>query len=534
MSLREIDMPAIIDELVYQFADPMAFVRELVQNSIDAGTGEIEVDARLDVQGDEPVAVLSFRDWGEGMTRRIIEGKLVRLFSSHKDDDFTKIGRFGIGFVSVFAIEPEAVAIDTGRQGEYWRVLFSSDRTYELFELDYPTEGTWVRIYKPMSRDSFEKIKRDLKQTLQTWCKYAGVPIWFEGRDIREEMTIDSELTTTYQVEGTEIVMGFSMQAHSRSGYYNRGLTLREETGSPWPWACFKIDSRYLEHTLSRDQVLEDRHFSKATALLRELAEETLPKLLIDRLEDLAGSAGSEEQLETHYQYLAHYLKCGQSFSRSWRRREIFRTNEGETLSHRQVRRLLRRDQLQITDLKQGELARVFETDQQDVLLGGDGLRRALEQLFDGDVEIVEEKYLALPFLRGRRSTTARALQRSIERLLAGTEREIDELLLVGDDVLPAQLVGMDALVVPTQKGVIADALWRRPDCGDFADCMHKGHTLLINADAPLIRPYVEMARQKPQWAAVAVLESLFALGDDQLWSRAVKLRSPGEAVHAD
>ena len=30
-----------------------------------------------------------------------------------------------------------------------------------------------------------------------------------------------------------------------------------------WP-VSFKIDSRYLEHTLTRDQVLEDRHFHKA------------------------------------------------------------------------------------------------------------------------------------------------------------------------------------------------------------------------------------------------------------------------------
>ena len=34
---------AIIDDVVNQFADPLAFFRELVQNAIDAGSGEIAV-----------------------------------------------------------------------------------------------------------------------------------------------------------------------------------------------------------------------------------------------------------------------------------------------------------------------------------------------------------------------------------------------------------------------------------------------------------------------------------------------------------
>ena len=43
-------------------------------------------------------------------SREIIETKLTRLFSSQKDGDRTKIGKFGIGFVSVFAIGPDVVA----------------------------------------------------------------------------------------------------------------------------------------------------------------------------------------------------------------------------------------------------------------------------------------------------------------------------------------------------------------------------------------------------------------------------------------
>ena len=87
-----------------------------IQNAVDAGSTEIDirfeyVDGRLVVHVD---------DYGEGMDRHIIDTKLTRLFSSSKEGDRTKIGRFGIGFVSVFALQPEVICLDTSRAGEHW------------------------------------------------------------------------------------------------------------------------------------------------------------------------------------------------------------------------------------------------------------------------------------------------------------------------------------------------------------------------------------------------------------------------------
>ena len=42
------------------------------------------------------------------MDEQIIDNELTRLFSSSKEDDLTKIGKFGIGFTSIFAIQPES------------------------------------------------------------------------------------------------------------------------------------------------------------------------------------------------------------------------------------------------------------------------------------------------------------------------------------------------------------------------------------------------------------------------------------------
>ena len=98
-----------LDHLVHQFARPMDFIRELVQNSIDAGTPRIEVwvDWNPPKENGAPgVLEMHVDDFGEGMDEAVIDSQLTRMFSSTKEDDLTKIGKFGIGFTSIFAIHP--------------------------------------------------------------------------------------------------------------------------------------------------------------------------------------------------------------------------------------------------------------------------------------------------------------------------------------------------------------------------------------------------------------------------------------------
>lgn len=77
-----------LDNLVQQFSDQFAFLRELVQNSIDAGSGRVDIDFEYtpNKDNDKGVFVLHINDTGEGMTREVIDTKLTRLFSSSKED----------------------------------------------------------------------------------------------------------------------------------------------------------------------------------------------------------------------------------------------------------------------------------------------------------------------------------------------------------------------------------------------------------------------------------------------------------------
>lgn len=343
MSSPQID--TVLQELINQFSDPLAFLRELAQNAIDAGTQEVWI--RLEYA--DGTARIFVEDWGEGMTRDIIENKLTRLFSSTKDDDYTKIGRFGIGFVSVFAMEPDLVVLDTARGGEKWRVLFHPNRTYELIRLNIPVEGTQIQILKKMARKDFETLKERARDVAQKWCRHARIPVMFEGEDVRQPFVVDTLIQTTYEEPGTRVVAGFSTELMAPFGFYNSGLTLSEGKGSEWPYLSFKIDSRYLEHTLTRDQILEDRHFHKVRALLDRLYKRDLPALLVARLEELALVEDSGEEHAELATIFTALVLSSKVFASAWESKKVFPTLDGEPLSIRDVQRLQSRNLVYFT-----------------------------------------------------------------------------------------------------------------------------------------------------------------------------------------
>ncbi|MFN3200882.1 MAG: ATP-binding protein [Bradymonadia bacterium] len=274
-----------LEQLVHQFSDPLSFYRELIQNALDAGSPSIDIwfefePAKGSKKKSAPgVMIIHVDDAGEGMDREIIDTRLTRLFSSAKDGDFTKIGRFGIGFVSVFAVEPEAVCVDTSRGGEHWRVLFEKDRSFTRIARDEPVDGTLIRIYKPIDAEGYADFVRRSEETVRFWCKHVEqAEIIFEGEMINGPVDLDLPVIVRHEVEGTQLIAGYAEDGSSHYGFYNKGLTLLEGSDDTFfPGVHFKISSRYLEHTLTRDNVLRDKHFHQAMALLKTQIEESLP-----------------------------------------------------------------------------------------------------------------------------------------------------------------------------------------------------------------------------------------------------------------
>lgn len=259
-----------LEELVNQFSDPLSFLRELVQNAIDAGSHEVEISTSFETKGDAGVSVIEVADWGGGMTREIIETKLTRLFSSQKDGDRTKIGKFGIGFVSVFALAPEVVCVDTARDGEAWRVLFDRERRFKLLRLDEPIEGTRIRVYKSMTELEFKGLARGVLKTVKYWCKHAQCDIHVDGESIAVPFTFSEPCSVEGDDGYSRVSACHPLDKRTFLGLYNGGLTLVERTDGVFTEVAVRAWSPHLEHTLTRDAVIEDAGYER---VMRTIAE---------------------------------------------------------------------------------------------------------------------------------------------------------------------------------------------------------------------------------------------------------------------
>ncbi len=271
----------VLDALVQQFSDRYAFIRELIQNSLDAGAARIDI--RMEYDG--RALRIAVTDDGDGMDRAIIEGYLLTLFRSTKEDDLTKIGKFGIGFTSIFAMEPAEVVVDTGRDGVWHRVTFDASRAYTLSRLADPYEGTTVTLRLPRGRTSALEDVRGVRAAAARWCRYADAAITLEAVGTDEEweptpvaapFTVDAPVVVVDETDGMHVVLGPHASRTPPVGFYNRGITLWEGELGTIPGVCFRVAGRHLEHTLTRDNVIRDRHYDAVVARLQELARTRL------------------------------------------------------------------------------------------------------------------------------------------------------------------------------------------------------------------------------------------------------------------
>lgn len=301
----QIDAPrdaGIVGDVIAQFADIYAFYRELVQNAIDAGTPRVDVELRYN-RADQRMTV-EVRDRGEGMTREIVENQLLVLFRSTKENDRTKIGKFGIGFASVLAPNPEVVSVHTARDGRRLTMHLYRDLSYDLFDAGPATQhGTTVELQIAMKPDTVDEFVRRSLDALKRWCRHATVPIEvFEHRGAQTVTTrIDKPLgldkTLVEVVRKTDegqltAVVGLGP---TYVGFFNHGLMLHETMEPLVGELAVKIQDARLGHTLSRDDVRRDEHFEHALAFARELVKTELTHATQAKLRVLADAANFDE-----------------------------------------------------------------------------------------------------------------------------------------------------------------------------------------------------------------------------------------------
>lgn len=305
------DVDALLARLVAQFESPYDFLRELVQNAMDAGSDRVEVTLEVHPIADtrdEVVFELAILDTGAGMDEAIIDQELTKLFASGKAGDRTMAGGFGIGFVSVFAWEPEAVLVHTGRGGESWELLFHADRTFEKVALEDPLEGTTISLFRRGRPSEREGIAEAIRDSLWRWCRFVPLEIAFEDRESGDPPELIQDAPDPQQAAGlgradvrgdTSLRVDFAVPPNAI--LLRRGLILAEggpkqllsgiagALGSSCDHLQVWADSPLLRTSLARDKVVDDEGRKQIEQRLLTMVEQ-LRGDLITRLESLASS----------------------------------------------------------------------------------------------------------------------------------------------------------------------------------------------------------------------------------------------------
>jgi hypothetical protein len=328
LSAGEVD--ALLERLVAQFAGPYDFLRELVQNALDAGSDRaevvLEVHEDVDGEADEVVYELRISDAGGGMDEATIDGGLTRLFASSKTDDRTMAGGYGVGFVSVFAWTPEVVLVQTGRAGEAWELVFYPDRRFEKVALDEPVEGTTVTLLRRGRAHERPAIAEAVRDSLWRWCRFCRLELSFEDVASGEPPELiqdspapaDTPLAIAETQGDTSVHVAFAVPP--TAVLLRRGLILAEGPPGELLGAVLPglgrsaehlqvwIDSPLLRTTIARDKVVEDLG-QRAVIARAAAAIATLRGQLLAAVELAAAEPGPwTRERHEHYAYLHAHL----------------------------------------------------------------------------------------------------------------------------------------------------------------------------------------------------------------------------------
>jgi hypothetical protein len=552
-----------VANLVTQFSSALDFYRELVQNSIDAGSSNIDVWLEFE-PGDRDEGVISIHvdDFGEGMSEAIIDDQLTRLFSSTKEDDLTKIGKFGIGFVSVFAMHPKGVLVHTGRDGEYWEVFFHEDRSFTKARIDTPVEGTQITLFLTGDVSSYRDLVERSQATLERWCSHSDTEITFEDRSplpgsgggptlVNRPFEVPGDCMVRVEHPETELCVAFSTDPIY--GFYNKGLALAvaevpddllSTRADRYRHIACKLKSRYLEHTLSRETVMQDANYEKAMALLDEAVAGPLRSALVAELQQLAAVPEWNMQAAAHHARLLGYLaREPASCLLELDSIPLMRTVGGAAASLRDARDAVGRDGRVFVAASSSRLTAFIQDQGTPVFFGGQTISPTTTVLIRYLAEHARTSIVG--FLR-KKFTSANLHEEATKRIAhpenvlvsvepsVTTPGEVASLLTAARTLLDRVGAGYGAL----RYGTIASrpdrpvlfALGRKigplmalPPEGRYRRGRFERPHALVNLEHPHFQALLETARHAPELAAYALAKSLM-LEEDRLLERDLEL----------
>mgnify|MGYP005625177259 CR=1 FL=1 len=224
------------------------------------------------------------RDYGEGMTHSDRNNFLKKIFSSSKIDDVDQIGRFGVGFLSVFAMDTERVVVESNKFGEAWEYHFLSHNLRddepslpgELYEPETPLKkGTKITLaLDNIDFEEYQKIKNEAIDAIIHDCKHVEIPISIDGIKINQSFDLPHRYKVRFGKRGTEGVIALVKSGNGKYRLENNRIRLEEKDVSldrnqkvgQFDYEVL-VSSKYINYDISREFVVRDANFNNIVRL---------------------------------------------------------------------------------------------------------------------------------------------------------------------------------------------------------------------------------------------------------------------------
>jgi molecular chaperone HtpG len=204
------EVKKLLDILVHSlYTSREIFLRELISNASDAldkirfettrGTEVSDKDLPLEIkiEFDEKKKLLTISDSGIGMTRDEIVANIgtiaksgteefLKVISEAKGDTSNIIGKFGVGFYSVFMVAKEVIIKTKSFKNDEPAIEWKSDGLgdYEIAELDEKLKrGTTIEIH--LKDDAVEFTQKwKLENAIKKHSNFITFPIYLGGEKV--------------------------------------------------------------------------------------------------------------------------------------------------------------------------------------------------------------------------------------------------------------------------------------------------------------------------------------------------------------
>ncbi len=221
------EVKQLLDILVHSlYTSRDIFLRELISNSSDAldklrfesnkGTEIIDNDLPLEIKitFDEKNKILTIEDSGIGMTKDEIisdigtiaksgSAEFLKQLTDTKQDASNIIGKFGVGFYSVFMIAKEVIIKTKSYKEDEPAVMWRSDGLgdYVISELDEKiNRGTVIEVHLKEDAEEFAEKYR-LESIIKKYSNFIQFPILLEKEKVNTVSAIWREPKTSVTKE---------------------------------------------------------------------------------------------------------------------------------------------------------------------------------------------------------------------------------------------------------------------------------------------------------------------------------------------